>query len=251
MTFDVAGVLADAWRMWKRDRDLLLAVAGLFLFLPELVRAVYVPAPPAQTGPSTDTAAFKAWLVQLEAWSSNYSLIIIAIALAAMFGTLMVFTLYLDPRRPNVRVALVRTLTLLPRFLGAMLLLNFPLGLGILYFWLLLPAIYVTGRLLLTVPALVTDRQEGVFGAMARSFSLTRGHGLSMAGFACITAFGGGLLSLPFRALGSALDGAPMANPVVALLLDTGVAAGMAAGALATILIEIALYRRFSASTGI
>ncbi|MEP7005627.1 MAG: hypothetical protein ABI810_06575 [Sphingomonas bacterium] len=251
MTFDVAAVFADAWRMWKRDRELLLVVTGLFLFLPELVRAIYVPALPVPTGSSGDAAALKSWLAALELWSSQYSLIVIAIALAAMFGTLMVFTLYLDPRRPNVRVALVRALTLLPRYLGVTLLLAFPLGIALLTLWLLLPAIYAAGRLILVTPSLVADRPNGVFGAISRSLSLTRGYGMVLAGFACIAAFGGGILSLPFRALGAALDGAPMANPVVALLLDTGMAAGMAIGALGAILVEIALYRRLAASKGI
>lgn len=254
MTFDVAGMLADAWRMWKRDRELLLPLAGLFLFLPELVRAVYVPAPPglpASTGSSADPAALKGWFAALEAWSSQYSLIIIAIALAAVFGTLMIFTLYLDPRRPNVRVALLRSLTLSPRYIGAMMLITFPIGLGLLYIWLFLPAVYAAGRLILTVPALVADRPNGVFGSIARSFALTRGHGLLLAGFACLTVLGGGILALPFRALGTALDGAPMANPVVALLLDAGAAAGMAVGALGAILIQVALYRRLAASKGI
>jgi len=251
MRLDVAGVLADAWRMWKRDRELLLVVAGLFLFLPELVRAIYVPALPVPSGPSGDAAALKSWLAALEQWSSQYSLMLIAIAVAAMFGTLMVFTLYLDPRRPNVRVALVRTLTLLPRYLGVTLLLAFPLGIALLTLWLLLPAIYAAGRLILVTPALVADRQNGIFGAISRSLSLTRGFGMVLAGFACIAAFGGGILSLPFRAMGAALDGAPMANPVVALLLDTGMAAGMAIGALGAILVEIALYRHLSASKGI
>jgi len=251
MTLDVTGVFADAWKMWKRDRELLLVVAGLFLFLPELVRAIYVPDLPAPTGSGGDAAALKSWLAALELWSSQYSLILIAIALAAMFGTLLVFTLYLDPRRPNVRVALVRALTLLPRYMGIILLLAFPLGFALLTLWLMLPAIYAAGRLILVTPALVADRQNGVFGAITRSVSLTRGNGMVLAGFACIAAFGGGILSLPFRAMGAAMDGAPMANPVVALLLDTGMAAGMAIGALGAILVEVALYRRLSASKGI
>ncbi len=104
---------------------------------------------------------------------------------------------------------------------------------------------------MLTAPVLVADRPKGVLAAIARSLTLTSGHGLVLAGFACVTLFGGSLLAMPFRAIARALDGAPMANPVVALLLDSGVAAGMAAGMLAAILIEIALYRRLSPSTGI
>jgi hypothetical protein len=249
MTFDVAGVLADAWQMWKRDRELLLAVAGLFLFLPNLTLELLVPPPPAQTGSGTDMAAFKSWLTDVAAWWSHYGPLVSVIGLVAMFGTLMIFTLYLDPRRPNVRVALVRTLTLSPRYLLAMFFVSLAVGIG--FVLLILPGIYALGRLMLTVPSLVADRSRGVLGAIERSLVLTAGNGLVLAGFACITLFSGAVLSAPFRALGKAMDGAPMANPVVAVLLDSGAAAGAAAGVLAAILIQVALYRRLAASNGI
>jgi len=120
---------------------------------------------------------------------------------------------------------------------------------GLLLFFL--PGIYALGRLMLTGPVLVADRSRGVLAAIARSVALSTGHGMMLAGFACMTLFGGRLLAAPFDALGKALDGAPMANPLVAILLDFGSAAGLAAGALAAILIEVALYRHLSASKGI
>lgn len=249
MTLDVAGVFADAWQMWKRDRELLLAVVGLFLFLPDLVIELYVPPMPVPTGAITDPAVMKSWWPQVEAWSSHYSPIVTIAGLAAMFGTLMIFTLYLDPRRPNARVALLRTLTLAPCYLLAALLISLAVNIGLLLF--VLPGLYALGRLMLSVPALVADRTRGVLGAISRSLALTAGNGLVLAGFACIALFAESLLSSPFHALGKAMDGAPMANPVVAVLLDTGAAAGVAAGLLGAILIEVALYRRLAASKGI
>ena len=44
MTIDWPGVFADAWGRWKRDRPLLLPLAGLFLFLPQF--AFYLLAAP-------------------------------------------------------------------------------------------------------------------------------------------------------------------------------------------------------------
>jgi len=249
MTFDVAAVFADAWQMWKRDRELLLAVAGLFLFLPEFASKLLIPEAPELVGFGRDEAAFKSWFVTYQAWLSNYSWTMIVLSLALLFGTLLIFTLYLDTRRPNVRVGLINSLTLLPRYILAVLLVSLPVDIGLIL--LVLPGIYVLGRLMLTTPSLVVDRSRGVLAALGRSVKLSRGHGMILAGFACITLFSGRLLAAPFDALGKTLDGAPMANPVVAVLLDCGSSAGLTAGALGAILIEIALYRRFAASKGI
>jgi hypothetical protein len=248
MTLDVNGVFSDAWRLWKRDRDLLIGVAGFFLFVPELAMKLFVALPPDPPSP-LDRAALKAWLDALESWSSQFSLIVILLSLIALFGTVTLFTLYLDPERPDARRALARALRLFPRFLLLSFLVAVPVYFGLMLLYL--PGFYAQGRLMLAFPVVVADQPRGARGAMSRSLILTRGHGLVLAGFACVMLLGGNLLSWPFLALGKALDGAPMANPVVAVLLDIGAAAGATVGALAGILIQIALYRRLTSSRGI
>ena len=57
--------------------------------------------------------------------------------------------------------------------------------------------------------------------------------------------------SRPFIAIGKGFGGAPMANPVVAGLLDLAAAAGVTIALLGTILIQVALYRRLRSSRGI
>lgn len=249
MTFDVAAVFADAWQMWKRDRELLLAVAGLFLFLPQFASKLLIPEVPEPAGFGRDAAAFKSWFAAYQTWLSNYGGTMIVLSLVLLFGTLLIFTLYLDTRRPNVRVGLINALTLLPRYILAVALISVPVDIGLIL--LVLPGIYALGRLMLTTPSLVANRSGGVLAALGRSVKLSSGHGMILAGFACITLFGGRMLAMPFDALGKTLDGAPMANPFVATMLHFGSASGMAAGALAAILIEVALYRRLSASKGI
>jgi hypothetical protein len=249
MTFDVAAVFADAWQMWKRDRELLLAVAGFFLFLPQFAAKLLIPVAPEPAGFGRDAAALKSWLVAYQAWLSNYGVIILVLSLALLFGTLLIFTLYLDTRRPNLRVGLINALTLMPRYVLAVLFVSVPVYIGLVL--LVLPGIYALGRLMLTTPSLVANRSGGVLAALGRSVALSSGHGMILAGFACITLFGGRMLAMPFDALGKTLDGAPLANPFVAAMLHFGSAAGLAAGALAAILIEISLYRRLAASKGI
>jgi hypothetical protein len=241
MTLDVMGVFGDAWRLWKRDRELLLGFAGFFLFLPHLATKMFIPALPAFPD-MRDRAAFRAWLDAAQSWYGQYSLIILLFSLVILFGTLAIFTLYLDPERPDGRAALGRALRLSPRFLLAAILVSLPVQLGLLF--LFLPGFYVQGRLLVALPALVAERPIGAGRAMSRSLMLTRGNGLVLAGFGCIVLIAGYVLASPFETMGKTLDGAPMANPVVAALLDAASAAGLTMGIVAGILIQVALYRR-------
>ena len=88
--------------------------------------------------------------------------------------------------------------------------------------------------------------------AIQRGMRMTRGNGLVLAGLGCIMVFAGYVLPEPFLALGQTLDGAPIANPVSAALLDAAAAAAIAVAALGAILVRIALYKRLvSPSRGI
>ena len=248
MTFDVTGVFSYACRLWKRDRELLLGFAGFFLFLPQLAMKLFVPLLPAFPD-MRDQAALKAWLDAVESWYGQFGSIVLLVSLAVLFGTLAIFTLYLDPERPDGRAALIRALRLSPRYLLTAVLVALPVQVGFLFFFL--PGFSVQGRLLVALPALVAERPIGALGAMSRSLALTRGNGLVLAGFGCIVLIAGEVLASPFQAMGTALDGAPMANPVVAVLLDAAAAAGLTIGMTAAVLIQIALYRRLRSSRGI
>lgn len=241
MMLDVGGVLRDAWETAKRDREMLFGVAGLLLFLPDLVQTLFVAAPPTLPDFS-DRAATDAWLSLVGIWSGKYELIVLAAGLVSLFGVLSLFMLYTDRSRPAVVAALARAAALLPYYLLLALAVTVPVSFG--YVLLVLPRLYLKGRLLPVSPVFVAERPVGVFAAWRRSFALTRGHGLVLMGLACVPLLGGWLLALPFDMVGKLLDGAPMANPVVAAVLEIGSAAGHTAATVAAILIEVALYRR-------
>jgi len=245
MTINVRGVLADAWGLWKRDRDLLLGVLGLFVFLPQFAVLLLVPLPPDFPG-LADEKALLAWFAAYQLWSSAFSGWILGATLVAAFGLLVTMTLYLARGRPDTGSAMVSALSLSPRYLLAIILVAIPVQFGLL---LILPGLYVQGRLMLVEASLVAERPLGVFGAFSRSIALTRGLGLPLMGLACITLLTGAILSMPFEVLGKALDGAPMANPVMGALLDSAAAAGMAIGKLVAVLIQVALYRRLTESS--
>ncbi len=241
---DVAAVLREAWGMAKRDRDVLFGLAGLLLLVPQIALAMFVAKPPALPANADQTAA---WLAAVQAWSQLYSLPVIALSIVLLFGSASILLLYLDRTRPTVQAALLLALALLPRVVLLSLLMSFPVSLGTLM--LFLPGIYLQGRLLLALPLLLANPATGVITAFARSFKLTRGHGLILMGLACITVLFGDILALPFRSIGAALAGAPLANPVVAAILQVGAAAGVTIGMVTTLLIQVALYRRLNSGT--
>lgn len=238
---DVVAVLRDAWTMAKRDRDVLIGVCGLLLLVPQIAMAMFVARPPAMPTTSEETAA---WIASVEAWSQLYSLPVIALSIVLLLGSATVLVLYLDRERPTTQSALMQALALLPRVILLSLLTSIPISLGTLL--LFLPGLYLQGRLLLALPLLVAKPGQGVIAAFTQSFRLTRGHGLVLMGIACVTVLMGDLLALPFRSIGAALSGAPLANPVVAAILQIGAATGVTIGMVATLLIQVALYRRFS-----
>lgn len=242
MKLDVAGVLRDAWEMAKRDAELLLGIAGLFLFLPDLAGTIYIaPMPPQPT--VMNEASADLWLRQIGLWGQQYELLVIVLGLLSLFGVLALFVVYADRARPTVSGALGQAGAFLPHYLLLALVVGVPVSIASI---LIFPGLYLKGRLLPVSPVFVAERPIGVFAAWRRSFALTRGNGLVLMGLAFVPLLGGRLIALPFELLGTALDGAPMANPVVAAVLDAGIAGGHTLGTVAAVLIEIALYRRLS-----
>lgn len=241
MRLDAAAVLRDAWAMAKRDRDLLIAVGGVFLLVPKLAQVMFVDPTPPLPASSSDPVALQKWLDAVAIWSKQNDLLVLALTLATLFGTLTLFLLYADRDRPTVATALRQALPLLPRYLLLALIVTFPVNIASL---LLIPGLYLKGRLMPIGPVFVAERPLGVIAAWRRSFALTRGHGLTLMAFACVPLIAGDLLALPFETLGTAMNGAPMANPVVAAVLDVCNGGVRTIATLAAILIEIALYRR-------
>lgn len=244
MKLDAAGVLADAWADWRRDRELLFRIAGPFLFLPSYTLYIAVPPPPAALDRGQPEADQLAWINAYGDWLASNGGWYVAASLLVYFGTLTIVTLYLDPTRPDLRAALARAARLFPRYMLAVVAMSVPAGLGLLLF--LLPGLYLLGRIVPIGPALVAERPIGVRAAIGRSLALTQGNGLLLAGFATLTLVGGAVAAEPFLAIDRALRAAGIANPVAIAIIDAGAAAMTAISLLAGILFQIAIYRRLA-----
>lgn len=244
---DLSGIVREAWAIARRDGAVLIAVGGMFVFVPLLAQAMFVTPPPALPATGAEPAAWEAWFDAVSAWGMRNDPLLIAVVLVSLFGTMSLFRLYVDRDRPDVATTLRTGLALFPRFVLLALLVALPVNLGMLA--LLLPGLYLKGRLFVAAPAFLAERPLGVTAAWRRSFALTRGHGLVMMALACVPLLAGSVLSAPFDAIGQSADGAPMANPVAAGLIDLVASALRAACAVAAILLEIVVYRRLSNGT--
>lgn len=243
MPIRIQPVLAEAWALFRRDRDWLLALAGPFLFLPAFALALFVPSWPAapdRGGEARDTQIL-AWADQFAGWVGDYGLWYVLGYAVTAFGSAALYAAYLDRGAGDVRGALGRAGAILPRFLLAMILVAIPVGAG-LFLWVL-PGIYLMGRTMLTGPALLAERPIAAATAVARSFSLSSGAGLPLMALAALTMLIGVAAAQPFLALKEAAGASVVSGAIGA----AGMAGVSALTNLAQALIAVAAYRRLAA----
>lgn len=240
MPISILPVLAEAWALFRRDRDWLLGVAGPFLFLPAFALALLVPPIPdtprvgaADAGSLERVARLGEWLGAYGGWyAAGYAV--------GAFGAAALFAAYLDGEARDVREALRRAGTVLPRYLLASVLVAIPTGAG-LYLWVI-PGLYVMGRTMLAGPALVAERPLGAMRSLLRSLQMSAGAGLPLMALSATVLLAGILLAQPFVALESQGGGR-----IVAAVAAAGIAAVSTATSLAQVLVAVAAYRRLAA----
>lgn len=249
MTIDIPGVFADAWALFRRNRQVLVALAGMFIFLPSLWLLLYVPQAPPLPDQNAPDAQVQAQIQVFAAWVTTHSGAFLVAALTSLYGALAICMMFLDRGSEDVRAVLVGALGKLPRAALAALVVSIPASIGLLA--LALPGLYVLGRAMLVLPVLAAERRQTALAAIWRSITLTRGNGLVLAALAGLGFVAGQLLPSPFTALVEAMTAQQGGNPVAIVILDA-LAALVATGVtLATILLRVAIYRRVGSINGI
>lgn len=248
MKIDVPGAFTDAWLLFRRNRDVLIALTGSFIFLPTLWLLLFVPQAPPFPDQSAPDAEVQAQVELFAQWVTVNSGSFLVASLVTLYGTLAICTFFLDRRCEDVRAALIAALRGLPRFALASFLIAIPASIGLLA--LVLPGLYVLGRTLLVAPVLAVERRQTALAAIGRSLALTRGNGLVLAALVGLGMLAGQILPAPFEAMTAAMTPGHADNPVVIVILDSLAAAVAAMVALAMILIRIMLYRRLASISG-
>lgn len=240
MPISILPVLRDAWALFRRDRQWLLRFGAPFLFLPTFALALLVPRWPAAPVSAGADAGSLAWADRFGEWLSRYGgWYALGYAVSA-FGAAALFAAYLDRDAPDLRGALRRGGTLLPRYLLAAILVAIPTGAG-LYLWVV-PGLYVMGRTMLASPALVAERPVGAVQALLRSLQMSAGAGLPLMALAATVLLAGIVLAQPFVAVEALGQG----GQVVAAAAAAGIAAVSMLTNIAQVLVAVAAYRRLA-----
>jgi hypothetical protein len=186
MTFSYNAVWADTLRLLKAHGPLLAAIAGVFIFLPNLLFGYFFPPPEPPEG-----MALREFVrVFLEYFKEN-SLWIILQSFVAMTGTAAMLRLVFPPR-VTVAGAIMFGLLLLPAYSMLVVMTNIVVIVGLLLF--LAPGLYLWGRLLPAAPAMVAEDRRGPIDALKRGFALSSGRGWAILGLLLLVLIPGMIL---------------------------------------------------------
>lgn len=174
MRFTLAGVLAEARTLWRSDQELVLRIAAVLIFLPQLAVLLFLP-----RGPDLEGLAGEALIRALEPWIASVWPWALAAALLQTLGQASILSLLLDPRRPSVGEAIMSALPLLPGIFLVSILIIAAQFAG--FFALILPGLYVMGRSFLILPSILARPRDGLGGGIIAGIRHTHRRGWMIA----------------------------------------------------------------------
>lgn len=225
-----AALFEDAAALWRANRDLLLAIAGVFYLLPALALLMFIPALKL-----TDLQP-EAQRDAILAWATNWPWFFTGSAVQFL-GTVSILTLLLTPGRISLADALTSGVRRILPLIGIWLMVSLVCFAG--FFPLVVPGLYLLGRTFLAVPISVAE-QRGVFPAFVASIERTRGHGWMLAA-AYLTVFLASFMAS--NLLTPLLDAAGAGSPILSGLVLVLIAGAGALAPLAIALVQAAAYR--------
>lgn len=220
MRFSYSAIWDEAVRLLKGHASLLIAIAGVFLFLPELLVAYWLPAPEAKSW----TEVMQLMTAYLETnWPA-----LLAVNVIAAAGSIAMLLLLFDRGGISVAEALRRSLPLLLPYVAASFLANLMIFSGLIF--LLVPGLYLAGRLATVAPALVAEGLRNPAAALRRGFEMTQGRGWAVFGLIILIFFAGSLVVLATSSVIGALlllAGGQQVGALLSLILDAALGAGL------------------------
>lgn len=181
----------------KGNREAMLAIAGVFFFMPNLTFVLLYPAPPMAQQPMTPEQA----LAFFETFYRESLPFTLAMNLAMVVGAMAIFRLFAGPRRATVGDAIARgavdavvfmvsifAASMLASVVASVIFAVFALtGLkalaGIVLAALAAAGFYLFFRLILVMPAIAVEGLRSPLASFRRSWTLTRGNAGRIAVF--------------------------------------------------------------------
>jgi hypothetical protein len=225
---------ADGLAMAKVHLSTLLTIAGVFLLLPQFALTLFVPFPEPEQGQQLSIAMINTYYTQ------NAGTILM-LNIPVFLGQAAVLTLLLAHDSPTVGQILQRAASMLLPVALLAIILNFILISGLI---LIVPGLYLAGRLAAATSAQMAERLSNPFAAISRSFSLTQGNGWRIAGILILLYIVGYVL---IGAIGSvfgivfALTLPVTASQALSALVESILATGLL---LALLILAASIYRQ-------
>lgn len=244
MTIGFPRLLADAWWLFRRNADLIVRIAGPFVFLPALaVQLLCDPMPPLPAQPGNE-AAMEQWLNAVSAWGQSNAIWYVLADLIGMAGLTTVALLLLAPGQLSVAESLAETARRLGRFVLLNLLIAVPVGLGLWMF--VLPGLYLQARFIAALPAMAAEPRHSASRAMGRSWRLTATVAWPVLGAVVALFLAQWLAVSPLFPLDSWLRQPGHDNPFLIALVTVLLTAAGTIYNVALLLVGVAVYRRFA-----
>ncbi len=176
---DYNTVWDDATFMLRGHQEAVLALAGVLLFLPSWI-AQFFGGSPDLVGVTSMTQILERQQAHLAA---NWHILLPA-AILSLFGSACIYVILTRNDLGKVGDALPIALKLLPLYFVLQVAAGMLLAGSV--FVLIIPVLYLLVRFWLAMAALPDPQNSGLFGALSRSWNLTRGAGWKAVGLAVI-----------------------------------------------------------------
>jgi hypothetical protein len=185
MTFSYNAVWEDTGRLLRAHGALLAAIAGVFVFLPTLLVGYFFPVPePATTDLNLYFQIVGRFIKANLIWYVLQSFVV-------MVGTAAMLRLVFPPR-VTVAGAIWFGVMLLATYSILSVMTNIIVFVGLLL--LLVPGLYLWGRVLPAGPAMVAENRRNPLDALKRGFVLSRDNGWAILGLLLLVLIPGGIL---------------------------------------------------------
>jgi len=235
MKLSYSAVWADVLALLRRHASLIATVAGVFIFLPGLLVAYFLPQPEAQDF----NRLGELWGEYLNA---NWAWLILS-SVVGMIGAIAILLL-IFARDISVGGAIGGALALLPAYFIASLLSSVAIGLGIAL--LIVPGLYLLGRLGPLNAVVVAEAHRNPIAAIRSCWALTRGQGWAVLGLILIVAIAAAIVVGVASTLIGLVFILAAGQDIGQLLVLIARAAGNAAMVTLLLVLNAALYRRLS-----
>jgi hypothetical protein len=178
MSFSYSAVWDDTIALARAHGTLVAALAGVFMFLPSLLSGYFLPRPE----PSDFSQLAR---LIIEYWQANWHWLLLEM-LVGMTGALAILMLVFARAGITVAAAIAAAGALLPFYFLANLLSFLIIWVGLVL--LVVPGLYLLGRLVPLGPVVVAEQRRNPVDAIRRTFEVTRDKGWAVLGLFLIVA---------------------------------------------------------------